>query len=125
MDEFIYNEKECVEYVMFVDLECNDFGRVSEYGIVYVDEFMVIEKYLYVMYIVFNVKGKFVCNKDFVDIVDVVFFGGMIIGVFKVCIMEIIEEFELVWWGIYIGLIGWIGFNGDMELNIVICIMII
>ena len=34
--------------------------------------------------------------------------------------MEIIEELEPVRRGTYTGSIGWIGFNGDLELNIII-----
>jgi len=124
-DELIHNEKERAEHVMLVDLERNDLGRVSEYGTVHVDEFMVIEKYSHVMHIVSNVKGKLARNKDFVDIVDAVFPGGTITGAPKVRTMEIIEELEPVRRGIYTGSIGWIGFNGDMELNIAIRTMII
>jgi para-aminobenzoate synthetase component 1 len=124
-DELIDNEKERAEHVMLVDLERNDLGRVSEYGTVHVDEFMVIEKYSHVMHIVSNVKGKLARNKDFVDIVDAVFPGGTITGAPKVRTMEIIEELEPVRRGIYTGSIGWIGFNGDMELNIAIRTMII
>ena len=65
------------------------------------------------------------CSKDFVDIVDAVFPGGTITGAPKVRTMEIIEELEPVRRGIYTGSIGWIGFNGDMELNIAIRTMII
>jgi len=124
-DELIHNEKERAEHVMLVDLERNDLGRVSEYGTVHVDEFMVIEKYSHVMHIVSNVKGKLARSKDFVDIVDAVFPGGTITGAPKVRTMEIIEELEPVRRGIYTGSIGWIGFNGDMELNIAIRTMII
>lgn len=124
-DELIHNEKERAEHVMLVDLERNDLGRVSDYGTVHVDEFMVIEKYSHVMHIVSNVKGKLARNKGFVDIVDAVFPGGTITGAPKVRTMEIIEELEPVRRGIYTGSIGWIGFNGDMELNIAIRTMII
>lgn len=96
VDELIYNEKECVEYVMFVDFECNDFGCVLCYGFVWVNEFMVIEKYFYVMYIVLNVQGELQDGYDVIDIIYVVFLGGIIMGVFKVRMMEIIEEFELI-----------------------------
>ncbi|WP_078414578.1 anthranilate synthase component I family protein [Priestia abyssalis] len=119
-DELIHNEKERAEHVMLVDLERNDLGRVCEYGTVYVDEFMVIEKYSHVMHIVSNVKGKLQSSKDYVDIIDAVFPGGTITGAPKVRTMEIIEELEPVRRGLYTGSIGWIGFNEDMELNIVI-----
>ncbi|TYR78222.1 anthranilate synthase component I family protein [Priestia megaterium] len=124
-NELIENEKERAEHVMLVDLERNDLGRVSKYGTVCVDEFMVIEKYSHVMHIVSNVKGELAENKDFVDIVDAVFPGGTITGAPKVRTMEIIEELEPVRRGVYTGSIGWIGFNDDMELNIAIRTMVI
>jgi para-aminobenzoate synthetase component 1 len=119
-DELIHNEKERAEHVMLVDLERNDLGRVCEYGTVHVDEFMVIEKYSHVMHIVSNVKGTLQESKDYVDVIDAVFPGGTITGAPKIRTMEIIEELEPVRRGLYTGSIGWIGFNEDMELNIVI-----
>jgi len=46
--------------------------------------------------------------------------GGTITGVPKVRCMEIIDELEPVRRGPYTGSIGWLGFNGDMDLNIII-----
>ncbi|MDQ0233303.1 anthranilate synthase component I family protein [Metabacillus malikii] len=118
--ELIENEKERAEHVMLVDLERNDLGRVCEYGTVHVDEFMVIEKYSHVMHIVSNVKGTLRSDSDFVDIIKATFPGGTITGAPKVRTMEIIEELEPTRRGLYTGSIGWIGFDGNMELNIVI-----
>jgi para-aminobenzoate synthetase component 1 len=118
--ELIENEKERAEHVMLVDLERNDLGRVSRYGTVEVNEFMVIEKYSHVMHIVSNVRGELEEGKDAFDIVKAVFPGGTITGAPKIRTMEIIEELEPVRRGIYTGSIGWIGFSGEMELNIVI-----
>lgn len=122
--ELINNEKERAEHVMLVDLERNDLGRVSRYGTVEVNEFMVIEKYSHVMHIVSNVRGELVEGKTNADVIDAVFPGGTITGAPKVRTMEIIEELEPVQRGIYTGSIGWIGYNGDMELNIVIRTML-
>ncbi|WP_082193977.1 anthranilate synthase component I family protein [Bacillus sp. 37MA] len=122
--ELINNEKERAEHVMLVDLERNDLGRVSRYGTVEVNEFMVIEKYSHVMHIVSNVRGELAEGKTNADVIDAVFPGGTITGAPKVRTMEIIEELEPVQRGIYTGSIGWIGYNGDMELNIVIRTML-
>ncbi|KAB2492559.1 anthranilate synthase component I family protein [Bacillus cereus] len=118
--ELIENEKERAEHIMLVDLERNDLGRVCKYGTVEVDEFMVIEKYSHVMHIVSNVRGEVEGNKDAFDLVKAVFPGGTITGAPKIRTMEIIEELEPVRRGIYTGSIGWIGYSGDTELNIVI-----
>ncbi|MFD2444287.1 aminodeoxychorismate synthase, component I [Bacillus sp. CGMCC 1.16607] len=124
-NELIENEKERAEHVMLVDLERNDLGRVCQFGTVQVDEFMVIEKYSHVMHIVSNVKGELAADKDEYDLIDAVFPGGTITGAPKVRTMEIIEELEPVQRGIYTGSLGWIGFDGDTELNIVIRTMLV
>lgn len=118
--ELIDNEKERAEHIMLVDLERNDLGRVCQYGSVEVNEFMVIERYSHVMHIVSNVKGTLIEQKDAYDVINAVFPGGTITGAPKVRTMEIIEELEPVRRAIYTGSIGWIGYNGDMELNIAI-----
>nr|WP_209125630.1 aminodeoxychorismate synthase, component I [Alkalihalobacillus sp. BA299] len=120
----IENEKERAEHIMLVDLERNDLGRVCEFGSVEVDELMVIEKYSHVMHIVSNVKGRLSKEKDAYDAIRATFPGGTITGAPKVRTMEIIEELEPVRRGIYTGSVGWIGYNGDMELNIVIRTML-
>lgn len=119
-NELIQNEKERAEHVMLVDLERNDLGRVCEYGTVHVNEFMVIEKYSHVMHIVSNVQGKLKNEANYSDIIKATFPGGTITGAPKVRTMEIIEELEPTRRGIYTGSIGWIGFDENMELNIVI-----
>jgi para-aminobenzoate synthetase component I len=116
----IENEKEKAEHVMLVDLERNDLGRVSRFGSVEVNELMVIEKYSHVMHIVSNVRGKLDSCYDLYDVIEATFPGGTITGAPKVRTMEIIEELEPVRRGVYTGSIGWIGYNGNMELNIAI-----
>lgn len=124
-NELIQNEKEQAEHVMLVDLERNDLGRVCQYGTVEVNEFMVIEKYSHVMHIVSNVRGELDQEKDEFDVIDAVFPGGTITGAPKIRTMEIIEELEPVQRGIYTGSLGWIGFDHDMELNIIIRTMLV
>ncbi|MTH55231.1 aminodeoxychorismate synthase, component I [Bacillus mangrovi] len=120
VQELIDNEKERAEHVMLVDLERNDLGRVCRYGTVEVNEFMAIEKYSHVMHIVSNVQGEMEDGKKLSDVVRAVFPGGTITGAPKIRTMEIIEELEPKRRGIYTGSVGWIDFNGDLELNIVI-----
>ncbi|MBD8034826.1 MULTISPECIES: anthranilate synthase component I family protein [Solibacillus] len=119
-NELIHHEKERAEHVMLVDLERNDLGRVSKYGTVEVNEFMVIEHYSHVMHIVSNVRGEIAEGKTNADVIRAMFPGGTITGAPKIRTMEIIEELEPVRRGLYTGSIGWIGYTGDLELNIVI-----
>ncbi|CAG9623420.1 anthranilate synthase component I family protein [Sutcliffiella rhizosphaerae] len=122
--ELIDNEKERAEHVMLVDLERNDLGRVCQYGTVEVNEFMAIEKYSHVMHIVSNVQGVLAAGKQNSDIIEATFPGGTITGAPKVRTMEIIEELEPVRRSIYTGSIGWLGYDGEMELNISIRTMV-
>ncbi len=118
--ELLLNEKERAEHIMLIDLERNDIGKVSDYGSVMVDELMVTEDYSHVMHIVSNVRGKLAAGKDCFDVIRATFPGGTITGVPKVRCMEIIDELEPFRRGPYTGSIGYVGFNGTMDLNIVI-----
>lgn len=118
--ELLLNEKERAEHIMLIDLERSDIGKVSDYGTVRVDELMVTEDYSHVMHIVSNVRGQLAKGKDCFDVIRATFPGGTITGVPKVRCMEIIDEIEPVRRGPYTGSIGYVGFNGDMDLNIII-----
>ncbi|MDT9725111.1 anthranilate synthase component I family protein [Xylanibacillus composti] len=119
-EELLATEKERAEHVMLVDLERNDLGRISRYGTVRVDDFMVIEQYSHVMHLVSEVRGELAEGKDSFDVLAATFPGGTITGAPKIRTMEIIEELEPVRRGPYTGSLGWIDYNGDMEFNILI-----
>lgn len=118
--ELLLNEKERAEHIMLIDLERNDLGKVADYGSVSVDELMITEKYSHVIHIVSNVKGILADGKDCFSVISAAFPGGTITGVPKVRCMEIIDELEPTRRGPYTGSIGYIGFNANMDLNIVI-----
>lgn len=123
--DLLQNEKEMAEHIMLVDLARNDLGRVCKYGTVNVNELMAVEKYSHVMHIVSNVIGQVKDKKDVYDCINATFPGGTITGAPKIRTMEIIEELEPVKRGTYTGSMGWIGFNGDLELNILIRTLLI
>ncbi len=114
------SDKEIAEHIMLVDLERNDIGRVAAYGSVSVPELMTVERYSHVMHLVSQVDGKIAPGKDAYDVMAALFPGGTITGAPKVRTMEIIEELEPVRRGPYTGSMGWIDYNGNMELNIII-----
>jgi aminodeoxychorismate synthase component I len=118
--ELLLNEKERAEHIMLVDLERNDLGRVCKYGTVRVDELMTLESYSHVWHIVSKVAGELRDDVRFIDILKACFPGGTITGCPKVRCMEIIEELEPVRRGIYTGSMGYIGYNGIVDLNIII-----
>lgn len=118
--DLLLNEKERAEHLMLIDLERNDLGRISDYSTVKVDELMITEEYSHVIHIVSNVTGRIRKGKDCFDAIRAAFPGGTITGVPKVHCMEIIDELEPVTRGPYTGSIGYIGFDGTMDLNIII-----
>jgi len=119
-DELLLSEKERAEHIMLVDLERNDLGRVCEAGSIHVDECMVIEKYATVQHIVSNVRGKLAQGYDLLDVLAAKFPGGTITGCPKVRCMEIIHELEPQARGAYTGGVGYMAWDGSVDMNILI-----
>ena len=122
---FLLDEKERAEHIMLVDLERNDLGRVCQYGTVKVDELMAIEEYSHLYHLVSKVSGKLKRGKDGIDLIKAAFPGGTITGAPKIRAMEIINELEPCVRGPYTGSFGYISFNGNLDLNIIIRTFII
>ena len=119
-EELRNSEKDRAELLMIVDLERNDIGRISKIGSVKVPELFVIEPYANVNHLVATVVGEVEDGKDSIDVIKATFPGGSITGAPKIRSMEIIDELEPTQRNVYTGSIGYIGFNGDMDLNIAI-----
>jgi aminodeoxychorismate synthase component I len=118
--ELSADSKERAEHLMLVDLERNDLGRVCEYGSMRVEDFMSIEQYSHVSHLVSNVAGELRHDVGRRDLIKAVFPGGTITGVPKIRCMEIIEELEPTRRGPYTGALGYVGWGGELDFNIVI-----
>ncbi len=118
--ELLADPKERAEHVQLMDLGRNDVGRVAQTGSVKVTDNMVIERYSHVMHIVSNVEGKLKDGMDAIDVLKATFPAGTVSGAPKVRAMEIIDELEPSKRGIYAGAVGYLGFNGDMDVAIAI-----
>jgi anthranilate synthase component 1 len=118
--ELLADPKERAEHVMLIDLGRNDVGRVARAGSVKVTEQMVIERYSHVMHIVSNVEGRLKPGLDAIDVLRASFPAGTVTGAPKVRAMQIIDELEPVRRGVYSGAVGYLGFNGDMDVAIAI-----
>jgi anthranilate synthase component 1 len=120
MEELVAHPKERAEHVMLIDLERNDLGRVCVPGSVRVDELMVVESYAHVHHIVSNVRGELRAGVGPGQVLAAVFPGGTITGCPKVRCMQIIAELEGEGRGPYTGALGYLGRDGDMDMNILI-----
>ncbi|MBN1865731.1 anthranilate synthase component I [Candidatus Sumerlaeota bacterium] len=123
--DLLADPKERAEHVMLLDLGRNDVGRVSEYGSVQVTEFMVIERYSHVMHIVSNVTGRLRKGMDAFDVLRAGFPAGTVSGAPKIRAMEIIDEQENLRRGPYAGTVGYVSFNGNLDMAITIRTMVI
>jgi anthranilate synthase component 1 len=118
--DLLSDPKEIAEHVMLMDLGRNDLGRVAEVGTVKVTDQMIVERYSHVMHIVSNVEGALLEGLSAIDVLRASFPAGTVSGAPKVRAMEIIDELEPSKRGVYAGAVGYLGFNGDMDLAIAI-----
>ncbi|MCX7192414.1 MAG: anthranilate synthase component I [Proteobacteria bacterium] len=116
--ELLADPKELAEHLMLIDLGRNDIGRVAQNGTVKLTDKMVIERYSHVMHIVSNVDAKLKPGLSAMDVLKATFPAGTVSGAAKVRAMEIIDELEPTKRGIYAGAVGYLGFNGDMDVAI-------
>ena len=119
-EDLLADPKERAEHVMLVDLGRNDVGRISRPGTVRVTDRMVVERYSHVMHIVSNVIGELAPGRDALDVLRATFPAGTLSGAPKVRAMQIIEELEPERRGVYGGAVGYIGFDGNMDVAIAI-----
>ena len=118
--ELINSEKDHAENMMIVDLERNDLGRVCRYGTVKVSELAILEVFPTVFHLTSTVEGRLREGTTQIDLLKATFPGGSITGAPKIRSMEIIDELEPTQRSIYTGNIGYLSFDGNIDLNIVI-----
>jgi len=119
-ETLINSEKDRSELLMIVDLERNDLGRVSQVGSVEVTELFHIEEYATVFQQVSTVRSKIREDVGLAELLRATFPGGSITGAPKIRAMEVIDELETTSRNLYTGSIGYLGFDGNLDLNIVI-----
>ncbi len=112
--------KETAELVMITDLLRNDLGRVCEYGSVHVPDLMRLERFPEVQHLVSTVEGRLRPGMTHVAALESCFPGGSITGAPKIRAMQIIDELEPVARGPYTGCAGYLGFNRESQLSILI-----
>lgn len=118
--ELLASEKDRAENVMIVDLMRNDLSRVCCNDSVRVTQYVELEKYASVLHLVSAIEGRLRDDVDATDLLRAIFPGGSITGAPKIRAMEIIAELERWPRGAYCGSLGFIGFDGTIDLNILI-----
>ena len=119
-EELLADPKEIAEHLMLIDLGRNDVGRVAEIGSVEVTDQFVIERYSHVMHISSNVVGRLKDGLSAMDVLRATLPVGTLSGAPKIRAMEIIDELEPVKRGIYGGAVGYLAWNGNMDMAIAI-----
>ncbi len=112
--------KELAELVMITDLLRNDLGRVCEFGSVSVPELARLERFAQVQHLVSTVEGQLRPEMSHCGALATCFPGGSITGAPKFRAMEIIDELEPLSRGPYTGALGYLGFNRESQLSIII-----
>jgi para-aminobenzoate synthetase component 1 len=114
------SHKDRAENVMIVDLLRNDLTRVCDPASVIVTQLCEVEVYQFVQHLVSSVEGDLRVGQTAIDLLRAAFPGGSITGAPKIRAMEIISELEPTARGAYCGSLGYLGFDGAMDLNILI-----
>lgn len=119
-EELLASAKDRAENVMIVDLLRNDLSRVCRPESVRVTQLCALETYAYVQHLVSAVEGTLEPGRDVLDLVAAAFPGGSVTGAPKIRAMEIIAELEPTARGAYCGSLGYLGFDGTADWNILI-----
>lgn len=118
--DLLNDEKELAEHRMLVDLARNDIGKVSQDCSVQVKNLFHIQHYQHVMHIGSEVYGKKKNEASLFDVIASAFPAGTLSGAPKIRALEIINELETYKRNFYGGGLGFLHFNGDLQLAILI-----
>nr|WP_246430923.1 anthranilate synthase component I family protein [Prosthecobacter dejongeii] len=118
--ELLASDKERAELLMITDLERNDLGQVCEFGSVKVPDLWRVESFAQVYHLVSTVTGTLRSGISHAAAFRACFPGGSITGAPKKRASEIIAELEPYPRGPYTGAVGYFGFDGESQWNIVI-----
>ena len=114
------SEKDRAENVMIVDLVRNDLSRVCRPESVVVEALCRLERFRYVQHLVSVVAGRLLPGAGPLDAVLASFPGGSVTGAPKHRACEIICELERAGRGPYCGSLGYVGFDGTADFNLLI-----
>jgi len=118
--QLLADQKELAEHLMLVELGKADLEKIARPGSVKTTKYLAIEKYSHVMHMVSHLVGELQANYTMFDAIEACLPAGTVSGSPKEKAMEIIAQLENHNRGIYAGAVGYLGFNGNMDLCITI-----
>lgn len=117
-EELTHSEKELSEHNMLIDLGRNDLGRISQFGTVEVTRYRKLLKFANVMHLGSKIESVASADSTAMDVINAVMPAGTLSGAPKLSVIQIIDELEQRKRGIYGGCLGYMDFNGDLDLCI-------
>ena len=119
-DELGSSDKDRAENVMIVDLVRNDLAKVCRPESIRVESLCRLERFRYVQHLVSIVAGRLRPGLHALDALEAAIPGGSITGAPKHRACEVISELEGVARGPYCGSLGYLGFDGTADFNLLI-----
>src|SRR5699024_4276088 len=119
------DQNEIAERDMLVELSKSDLQRVCKSKSITVAVHRQVEKYERVMHIVSEVHGTLAKEKTSLDALRVCLPAGTVSGSPKLRAMEMIQQLEEKARGVYGGGIGYLNFNGDLNMSLAIRSLVI
>lgn len=118
--ELLADPKELAEHDMLVDLGRNDIAKAAVPGSVNVTAYREVVRYEHVMHLVSEVEGTLRSGADAFDAIRACLPAGTVTGAPKGRAMALIDQLEPTSRGLYGGSVGYIGFNGNMDMALAI-----
>ncbi|EMR05275.1 Anthranilate synthase component 1 [Bhargavaea cecembensis DSE10] len=118
--ELLADPKELAEHDMLVDLGRNDIAKAAVPGTVKVTAYQEVVRYEHVMHLVSEVEGQLKEGADAFDAIRACLPAGTVTGAPKGRAMALIDRLEPSPRGLYGGSVGYIGFNGNMDMALAI-----
>lgn len=116
--ELQHSPKELSEHNMLIDLGRNDLGSISEFGSVKVTAYRHLLKFANVMHMGSVVESTVKRDVSAIDIINAVLPAGTLSGAPKISAMQLIGKLENRKRGVYGGCLGYLGFDGNLDLCI-------
>ncbi|MDI3526481.1 MAG: anthranilate synthase component [Tenuifilum sp.] len=113
LQNLLSSRKENAEHSMLVDLARNDLSRTAKN--VRVESYREVHRYSHLMHLVSSVYGDLPFGYKPFKVLASTFPAGTLSGAPKFRAMEIISKLEPTARGVYGGVVGYIGLNGDVN----------